>query len=85
MAVLLEFHKKEENDYFAIYEIQADNFFGLLSVDKIYKNINLNITSTSKYLTSEEIYNRKKEYLEWVINKKTDNLNIFPDTFNYNS
>lgn len=85
MAKMLVFDKYNEDELLAYYKVESDSFDAELIIDKIYQNIELIFTSTSKYLNNSEITKIKKEYVEWVINKRTNNLTIFLDTFSFNS
>lgn len=85
MAKMLVFDKYNEDELLAYYKVESDSFDAELIIDKIYQNIELIFTSTSKYFNDSEIAEIKKEYVEWVINKRTNNLTVFPDTFSFNS
>lgn len=85
MAKLLEFYKINEDEFVSDYDVVSDGFNAKLKIDKIYKKTTLNFTSTRENFTDLEMEELKKDFVEWVINKHTKNLTLFPNIFNHNS
>ena len=85
MAKFLEFYKKDENDSYVTYDIESDGFHGEVIIDKNDKIFELEIHSTSKYLNDEEMKESEYDRLNFVLNKRTDNLTVFPDILSYYS
>lgn len=85
MAKLLEFNKKEENDLYVVYDIKSDGFDGNLFINKVEKIFEITIKSKYDFMTDEEMKIDEEDKLNFVVNKRTNGLTVFPDVFNYNS
>lgn len=85
MAKFLEFYKRDENESYVTYAIESDGFHGEVLIDKNDKIFELEIKSTYDFMSDEEMKESEYDRLNFVLNKRTDNLTIFPDILSYYS
>ena len=85
MAKFLKFSKRDENESYVTYGIESDGFNGEVLIDKNDKIFELKIKSTYDFMSDEERKDKEYDRLNFVLNKRTDNLTSFPDLLSYYS